>query len=113
MDRAFMCIKNSLGITGSDSALSIKIANVAIVVATVWGQRGFQVQCQAHATNAKWYHQFRLFSIPYEERSFSSGKDTQYKRSFISLILQKSSMDLFTALEFARNYNIEGIFHCS
>jgi hypothetical protein len=109
MDRAFQCIKNSLGITGSDSALSIKIANVAIVVATVWGQRGFQVQCQAHATNAKWYHQFRLFGIAYEERAFGSGGDTSYKRSFVCELLSKSSMDLFTALEFARNYNIEGM----
>lgn len=110
MEIGFKCIKSSLGITSADSSLVIKIANVAIVAATVWGQRGFQVQCRAHATNAKWFHQFRLLDIGYDERAFSAGKSGEYQRTLVAPLLSKSSLDLYAALEFARNYNIEGFF---
>lgn len=49
--------------TGTDYSRVIKIANVATVVAMVWGQRSFQISCKSFMSNAKWFHQFRLFGI--------------------------------------------------
>ncbi|KAJ3224738.1 Kinetochore-associated protein 1 [Clydaea vesicula] len=109
--KAFESIKHSLGITGIDYALTIKVANIGTTAAVVWGQRQFQVQCMALAMQSKWYYQFRLLGIPFDERAFqSSGVSGDYQRTLVSIFLEKSSMDVLAALEFARNYNIEDDF---
>jgi len=46
--------------------------------------------------------------IPFSQTLFKNSDNNEYQRSLISCFLLKSNLDIFTVLEFARNYHIEG-----
>jgi hypothetical protein len=85
------------------------VAEVGTASAVAWSQRTFQVDCKTLASNAYWWKQFNLLDIAFDETAFRSCKDGSYQQSLVPILLQRTSMDLMTSLEFSRAYHIDGI----
>ena len=95
--------------TGRDYGRLIQVAAIGMVSGIIWQQRSFQVDCQTLAKNAKWWHFLTILDIPFDDPKFRSSKDGNYQRTLIRSIIQKS--DISSAIDFGREYFIEGIFN--
>ncbi|OUM65122.1 hypothetical protein PIROE2DRAFT_7928, partial [Piromyces sp. E2] len=94
----------------NDYYRTIKFASIGALVGRVWNQRNFQVGCLEAGKHAKWFYQFKCLDIPFSQTLFKNSENNDYQRSLISCFLLKSNLDIFTVLEFARNYHIEDDF---
>jgi len=100
----------------------------------VWEQRTFYVDCKLLHKNSNWWHQLSLLGIllrsekknehfqsnnapsrtypfvdiHFDDNKFRLSQNGDYQRTLVPLLLQKTSMDIQTALDFGRAYLIEG-----
>ncbi|ORY44198.1 hypothetical protein BCR33DRAFT_717267 [Rhizoclosmatium globosum] len=107
---AFDVFKVGMSTTGKDYDRLLKFAAVGIATGLAWGQRGFQVNCQDMARNARWWHQFNLLNINVETDMFKDTNSNEYQRKILPDLLRKTGLDVQTALEFAASYKIEDDF---
>ena len=105
---AFDGLRGGLSTVNNEFHRLNQIAGIGLGAAALWQQRTFTVQLETLAKNAKWWEQLRLLVIPFEEDRFRT--EDGYVRQIIPKLLQKTSFDIITALEFAQDYNIEGEF---
>ncbi len=105
---AFDGLKSGLASVNKEFSRLVKIANCGLGAAAVWQQRTFAVQLETLAKNSKWWQQMRLLGISFDEDKFRT--DDGYRRDLLPLLLQKTSMDLLTAIDYVSDYNIEGRF---
>ncbi|KAJ1531269.1 hypothetical protein HK096_007286 [Nowakowskiella sp. JEL0078] len=88
----------------------IKIATVGEYVGAAWSQRSFLVNCSELATNARWFTQFKLLDIQFDESEFRKNRMGEYHRLFVPQLLERTQGDLLTTLEFAQTYQVEDDF---
>ena len=65
LEKAFDSFKIGMSSTGRDYYRLIKIAAIGTAAGMIWNQRSFQVDCQALATNAKWWNMLQLLGKLY------------------------------------------------
>ncbi|KAI9349126.1 rough deal protein C-terminal region-domain-containing protein [Obelidium mucronatum] len=109
-ETAFEVFKIGMSTTGKDYDRLLKFSAVGAATGMAWNQRSFQISCQDMAKNARWWHQFNLLNIPVETDMFKNNSNSDYQRTVIPMLLNKTGMDILTALEFARTYKIEDDF---
>ena len=47
--------------------------------------------------------------IEFDDSAFRNSENGQYQRKLIPSFLERTQMDISTVIEYARNYNIEGM----
>ena len=57
--------------TGRDYSRLVQVAAIGTVAGMIWNQRSFQVDCQALALNAKWWHTLTLLGISFVDCSWN------------------------------------------
>lgn len=110
LEKAFDAYKAGMQTTGTEYHRLIKIATIGRAAGAAWRQRSFQLDCQQLGTNARWWQQLRLLEIPFDEAAFRTNRGGEYQRQLVVPLLQKTSFDILTVLEFSRAYNIEDDF---
>jgi hypothetical protein len=130
LQNAFEAFKAGMQTTGTEYHRLIKIATIGRAAGAAWLQRSFQLDCQQLGTNARWWQQLRLLGwfpvlrlfplliltiaflkpteISFDEAAFRGSRGGEYQRQLVVPLLQKTSFDVLTVLEFSRSYNIEG-----
>ncbi|KAJ3130716.1 hypothetical protein HK100_007634 [Physocladia obscura] len=107
MRDAFIVFKSGMSTTGKDYNRLLKFAVVGVACGLAWNQAGYQADCQTLAKNAKWWHQFSLLNIHVDTDAFNMSRMGEYQRKFVPIILEKTGLDVLTALEFSRAYGVE------
>lgn len=110
LEKAFEAYKMGVQTTGTEYHRLVKIATIGCAAGAAWSQRSFQLDCQQLGTNARWWQQLRLLEIPFDEAAYRTSRGGEYQRGVVVPLLQKTSFDLLTVLEFSRTYNIEDDF---
>ncbi|KAJ1929435.1 hypothetical protein IWQ60_001182 [Tieghemiomyces parasiticus] len=104
--------RQSVQHTADDFSRAERFAAMGVAYALLWRQRAILVSCQELAANARWWHQLQLLRISFDRRLFSSNV-TDLERRHVHLVgllgplLRRTGLDLDTALEFARAYQLE------
>ena len=96
-----------LGMAGINSEFSrlTEIARIGGAAASIWQQRAFFVQLESLAKNSKWWEQFSVLELEFDENQFRHSEE--YRRSFIPTLLEKTSYDLLTVAHYAEDYDID------
>lgn len=105
---AYSSLKVGLASVNNEFHRLCQIAGVGIGASTLWQQKRFSDQLDNLAKNAKWWDQFRLLHISFSEDEFRSN--AEHVRSLVGNLLVATQLDVATALEYCRDYNIEGEF---
>lgn len=105
---AFSGIRGGISTISKEFNRLSKIAGIGIGAAILWQQRTFFVQLETLAKNARWWHQFQLLGIDFEEEKFRVSD--LYRREFIPLLLEKTNCDLYAVRDFCQEYLIEDDF---
>lgn len=105
-DKAFASFKDGLALTSTQYERLRNVAEVGAVAGSVWSQRTFQVHCQTLANSARWWQEFRLLDIPFNETQFQET-GTNYHASLIPMIIFKTKGDLMAAYEYTDAYHIQ------
>lgn len=103
---AFDGLKGGLSTVNNEFHRLAKIAGIGLGAATLWQQRTFTVQLETLAKNSRWWNQFKLLNISFQEDRFRT--DSSYLRDLVGILLSKTNLDILTVLEFTSDYNIEG-----
>ncbi|KAJ3048663.1 hypothetical protein HK097_010321 [Rhizophlyctis rosea] len=106
-EMAFEAYRNGLGTTNNDYSRLVRIAPIGIVSGMAWKQMGLKADSQRLAANGRWWHQLRLLDIPFDHAEFQKPTNDDYRRGVVPQLLQRTGLDLLTALEYAQSYNIE------
>jgi hypothetical protein len=104
-EMAFNAFKAGMQTTNQDYHRLLTFGALGQAAGRVWMQRSFQVDCESLSRNAKWWHILRLLNISFDDASFRA-KSTDALRELVPCLLSKTAA-LDTALEFARDYQIE------
>ncbi|KAL7749199.1 hypothetical protein RI367_005350 [Sorochytrium milnesiophthora] len=88
----------------------LSLTNVGEAAAIAWGNHDYVVQFKLMARTGRWLQQLKLLEIPFPEAQFHTCRDGSVQRSIVPLLVQKTSRDLLTCLEFSRAYFIEDDF---
>ncbi|TPX40326.1 hypothetical protein SeLEV6574_g06674, partial [Synchytrium endobioticum] len=107
LTNAFEAFKGGLTSVATDYSRLQTFASIGEVAGVAWNQRTFVLDCQTLSSNARWWHQFRLLGIPFDDSIFRKSEDGEYQRKLIPLFLERTHLDVTTVLEFARNYRLE------
>jgi hypothetical protein len=103
---AFNDIRSALTNANNDFARIATIARMGMGAARVWQQRNLFVQLEQLAKNARWWTQLNLLKISFDEVRFRG--ESEYRRSLVRPLLDKTSLDITSVLEYAYDYDIEG-----
>eukprot|EP00742_Colponemidia_sp_Colp-10_P013652 GILJ01015436.1.p1 GENE.GILJ01015436.1~~GILJ01015436.1.p1 ORF type:complete len:1444 (-),score=284.33 GILJ01015436.1:57-4322(-) len=86
-----------------------RLAKIGIDCGLLWCQHAVVAEMRNLETNSKWWHQFTLLDIPFDYKLFVEGKekDSRYQKSLVPVLLEKTSMDIYTVLDFCREYRVD------
>lgn len=109
-DKANRLFKDAIAILSKDYPRLQRVARIGSMVGSVWNQRNFQVNCQDLVQHARWMQELTILEIPFDDGALrgSSNFGGPAVKKLVPHLLFKTSGDLETALEFARQYRIEG-----
>ncbi|KAF0724000.1 hypothetical protein AaE_009824, partial [Aphanomyces astaci] len=97
----------------NDFARLQQLAQLGSQVARTWQQIGFLHICTELEINSKWWHHLNLLGITCDHKAFRSDRrDHKAIQDVVPLLLDATSLDLYCALEFTRQYNIPDSVPC-
>ena len=83
------------------------MAEIGKVCARVWQQHSMLARCVEVSLTARWGEHLKLLEIPFDMAHLKPTEHEQLK-PIIPLLLEKTSLDIHTALEFADSFNVSG-----
>ncbi|ETW04763.1 hypothetical protein, variant [Aphanomyces invadans] len=97
----------------NDFARLQQLAHLGSQVARTWQQIGFLHICTELEVNSKWWHHLNLLGITCDHKAFRSDRrDQKAIQAVVPQLLEATSLDLYCALEFTRQYNIPDSVPC-
>ncbi|KAJ3128527.1 hypothetical protein HK098_004157 [Nowakowskiella sp. JEL0407] len=82
-----------------------QLSAVGEFCAVGWNSTTFAVQCTDTATKSKWFGQFKLLDILYDENDFKDS-ELANRIKYVTLLLDKTGGDILTAFEFANTFGV-------
>jgi hypothetical protein len=106
IDDAYDIFKEVIAAATSQYARLQSLSKIGSIAGSIWSKRSFQVNCESLERCARWWLEFNLLDIEFEEGKFQDI-GTGYHDRFIPQILFKTYCDLSVALEFSQGYQIK------
>jgi hypothetical protein len=105
---AFQVLWYWMGKVGNNLDKVGKLCAVGAICGSFWQQRSITVECVEQLNKSSWWQQFKLLDIPYHSSDFNSKPERPVLlRKYLKPLLQNSSMDLVTGMEFAQQFHVD------